>query len=645
MTVVPSLGPHSKGTFSSTDLGPQTAARHANRQVHGTFVCQTRQWCALIITKLQTSSKVTQLSFASDHDALVALTEAGQLLVWDARSVAKWASAAAAQGASLPAQVTSASSDHAASPLRVTGATPFAAAAFFRSRAAAVSRLLITVEQGGGHTRVWDTSQNPWAEAWCVPESGCHARDAAVMLCSAVDEAEVAPDGPISAPGTFASAGTDGIVNVFDMQSRRHTLQLRLQVTPSCIEFAPGGHALLVGDTSGVVQALDSASMQPTAAVQMAQEGTPVRLLLAARVTASLRAAASDRRSSAASAAAAGHEVPSDRRSSAASGARYEAPAAASAPPPTSPPEAATPITPAPPSTIKYVPSTTPVHSSSAGATAAREQQRTTPAPTERGHKPSTNAQAPATSATHVSPASHASHTSAQKGGQGGSAPGGAGGTHSAPPSESRTPPPVPPVSAHVSTQQADELQRMVHSAMQDVTSALTSQLREAMKGATEAAADAAATAARDAVQSMAPVPASAPAMPTEVHHTTVQHEVFAAAADVQRSIGDAVRTEMSHMRTSVVNSLTSAVMAQLGDAVSSQVAAAAAEAAQRAVADSSKLLSTALQQSFVSLLRSQHEAAVQARAAAAAHSQELTALREEMRALKATIQGGAYIG
>ena len=606
-------------------------------------------------TNLQTQSVVVHLSFASNSDSLVALTAGGQLLVWDARSVAKWASAAAAQGATLPAQVTSASSDHAASPLRVTGATPFVAAAFFRSRSPAVSRLLITVEGGGGHTRVWDTSQNPWAEVWCVPDTGCHAADSSVMLCSAVDEAAAPSDaaaaaegGPISAPGTFATTGSDGIVNVFDMESRRHTLQLRLQVTPTCVEFAPGGHALLVGDASGVVQALDSDSMQPTAAVQMAAEGTPVRLLLAARVTASLRAAAA----AAAAAAGGGTAAAGDRRPSleTAGGVTDSQPAAS------------TPDTEAPPSTIKYRPSVSPAGGGAAAA-GGRRQQRSTPAPTARGGDPPPFRQSPPPSSSpSVAPGSEATRASAAaRAPLAGQAP--TRGEAVQPPPEaghgqtsthrthesfdaalashsSSSPPPAPP---------AQLLPGLQAQLLQGVQGAIQHALQEQLQGMQEkmqaAAARAAVTAVHEARTAQAAAPEPAAAAPAEVHHTTVQHEVFAAAADVRSSIKAALQDEMAELRETLVASVSAAVLAQVGDALGRQVGDAAGQAAAKAAADTNKQLSGALQQSFVSLLRAQHSAAAEARGAAAENAAALKALQAQVQALQGKLDMHTYLG
>ena len=230
-----------------------------------------------------TSTPVVHLTSDPTHDRLVAVTAGGQLLVWDVRRVARWAIAPIADGPAagstrpLPVRVDSGATTHPAAPLRVSGVSPFLTASYFPHRSPGVTDALVTVEGDGGVTRVWDTTSNPWTELWCVPDSGCHSSASSVALAAAT----CPTPGTLGGPGVFATAGTDGVLNVFDLTARRHTLQLKLQSPPTALAFVPDGRFLLVGDAAGVTQALGGSSMQPAGAV-VAPGGGAIRALAVA---------------------------------------------------------------------------------------------------------------------------------------------------------------------------------------------------------------------------------------------------------------------------------------------------------------------------------------------------------------------------
>lgn len=236
-----------------------------------TFNCFHMAWA-----NLQIPAPATTVDFDANQRRLIVCLQNGILCMWDIRDISRFVEKKISEG----------SSEDVYTPVEIEGAQPFINACFFQKQQLPMKNWLITAEKDGS-VRIWDVSTDPWQEVWEVPESGVHSQDIGTIFLSSqspddLPETPESEDMLIAGPGVFASASTDGTINVFDGQHQRHMFQFKLDVSITCMDFFPDGYKLVVGDSTSTLQVLDTRSTAPVAIVST--DEVPLQVLVQHRI-------------------------------------------------------------------------------------------------------------------------------------------------------------------------------------------------------------------------------------------------------------------------------------------------------------------------------------------------------------------------
>eukprot|EP01138_Halocafeteria_seosinensis_P016285 gb/GECG01016615.1/.p1 GENE.gb/GECG01016615.1/~~gb/GECG01016615.1/.p1 ORF type:complete len:613 (+),score=86.61 gb/GECG01016615.1/:1-1839(+) len=211
--------------------------------------------------------KLPSPAICADFDAsqkrLVVGLQSGVLYSWEIKRISHYVD---------NDRVSARKDDNMFAPIEVEGAEAFVNACFFQKPQHPMKNWLVTAEADGS-IRIWDTNLDPWEEVWEVPESGIHpATGEKILLCTHSADSGGHQGGreeemKITGPGVFASASSDGTINVFDSVEQIHMFQFKLDVSVTCLDFFPDGYELVVGDSTCMIQVLDTRSTSPVATV------------------------------------------------------------------------------------------------------------------------------------------------------------------------------------------------------------------------------------------------------------------------------------------------------------------------------------------------------------------------------------------